>query len=1015
MISDEENSYYVFNVGNDDGFVIVSGDDRTPEILGYADNGHLYKDDMPDGLRYLLDGYAEQIEWMDSHGFDETYEACASRTSRKAPARTAIAPLIQTKWNQGTPYNAYCPILTDGTRTVTGCVATCMAQIMYYHKWPTSATASIPGYATRNGKFTLDGLDAFTFDWNNMLLVYGSANDTQKEAVAKLMQYCGYSLQMNYNTSSSALSESIAEALRLYFGYSNDIDYVKRNAYSYTEWIDLIYSELAASRPVALAGQAVGSGHSFVCDGYQGDDYFHINWGWGGTSDGYFRLTALNPEEQGIGGSSTLDGFSFGQDAVIGIHPASTGESTAVTQLTLVELQFEATDATNNMTFTRSSQSEDFTGIPLRFSMGCITPGENTFTVAAQVKDTAGDIKQTVTIESASLEFAYTYNFTNTIDLGKDLGDGTYYIYIVSCMGEAGAWQPSYGSAKLHYTAVISNNNLTLTTPVLVEGDNPTLVSISASPETPTLGDEVNVTARLTGGRSNYHDDLKLYVNGKVVMGKQADIPAGETVDVHFVYTPSAAGSNTLAIYAGNTKLGSEKTISVTDDGSTMALTLGLNATISNTYEDNGTTYYYGNGIRATITVTNSSTEHAYRGIVNCSVRTWDGDNYVGNATSYLVTVPKNNGTTDGSTNIPIVVDGLTPGGTYNLRITYYTVKDGKKQLAENEIQTVKYVMGNGYALYNADGSKSLHQASNNINAGSAYFVDMSGLSNTGSLNVTPSTNPNCLYLLDDDASTPTGLTAKNVVKGTMAENIALTDGNDFYSPIDFTATNISYTRTFTRAATTTGGWNTLYLPFDVSSVSASGNAIDWFHSDSDKGKDFWLKTMTGDDNGTVYFNHANSLKANTPYIIALPGKDFGEKQLTEKAITFSGSNASIKATTTGSLNGNSYKFCGSTVGQTLSDVYLLNNNGNKFIKGGVTLPAFRAWIEPVSISSLSRSTLIIGESDIQGIDEMQMTNDDIQVSEGWYTLDGRRIMHSQSSTLKKGIYIHNGKKLIIR
>ena len=973
---------------------------------------------MPDGLQYLLEGYAEQIAWLDGHDGND-----ATRAPYRAPARTPIAPLVKTKWNQDEPYNAYCPIKTDGDKTVTGCVATTMAQLMYYHKCPTGSTTAISGYATRNKLFTLDGLDATTFDWNDMLTTYGSsATDTQKAAVAKLMQYCGWALQMNYNTTSSAYSQSIAEGLKLYFGYSSGIDFVRRNAYSYTDWIDLLYSELANQRPVALGGQSTGGGHSFVCDGYQGDDYFHINWGWGGDSDGYFRLSALDPYEQGIGGSSTLDGFSYDQEAVIGIQPAKAGEAPAVTWLVLEGMQFDA-QGTASKTFTRSSSDADFTGIPLYFIVDCMTPGTTTFEMAAQVKDANGNLIQTIPVESGNLDFSQTYFVTNTITLGSNLSNGTYYIYLVSRVSGNTDWQPCYGSIVHHLTAVIADNTLTLTSPRVVKGDNPTLVSITTDPTSPTLGEEVNVTATVRGGNSDYYGDLLLYVNGSKVMGKQADIPAGETVSVHFTYTPSKAGDNTLAVYAGNTefkaetKIG-ETTVTVIDDGSTMALTLGLAATISNTYTDGSTTYYYGNGIRATITVTNSSTEYIYKGQVNCSIRTWDGDSYTGNATSYAVTVPK---ATDsehpGTYNIPIVIDGLKAGGTYNLRITYYTVVDSKKKLADNELQTDRLVMGEGYALGDATGSMScmsLYNSAPTVNCGSACFVDLTGISDPSSLSVTLSTNPNCLYLLAAGATTPAALDGKNVVKGSTAESITLVDGSDFYSPIDFTAENISYTRTFSFPATGSAGWNTLLLPFTVSKVtvadgSEGGKTVDWFHSDSETGKNFWLKTFTGDDVGTVYFDHADALTANTPYIIAVPGDTWGEEwQMTGKLVTFSATNATVSATKTATLSGNSYKFCGSTVGQTLSSGYALNAKGSLFVKvSDKSVPAFRTWIEAANVSSLSRSALDISSGLPNAI--TTMNHAPLTVNQN-YDLQGRRVNGSRPT-----IIINNGKKHFVK
>lgn len=1018
-----ESDYYVFNIGSNDGFVIVSGDDRVDAILGYADSGSLNEDAMPDGLRYLLDGYAEQMAWLDEHGVSEPTGTSGPYKAQRA-IRTAIAPLIKTHWDQGAPYNNLCPELvstndkgeTVTTKTVTGCVATAMAQIMYYHKYP-AASPVIPGYSTRNGKFTnLPSLPETTFSWNDMLLEYGgSATDTQKTAVATLMKYCGWALQMNYNTSSSAYSESIAEALRTIFGYSDDIDYAFRRSYSYTDWINLLYNELAAGRPVALGGQSMGGGHSFVCDGYQGDDYFHINWGWGGSSDGYFRLTSLNPEEQGLGGSSTLDGFSYGQDAIIGIRPPQSSETpTKATRLVLGALQFGASDATVIKTFTRSTTSDNFANIPLCFQLGCFLPGKNTFEVAAQVVNShTNAVEQTVSLSSDNLAFIYTYTYNKTAAFGANLGDGAYRINLVSRVADTDDWQPCYGAITYYLDAVIANNTLTLKVPFLATGITPTLVSggITVDNGSPTtLGEEVRLKASITGGSSDYHGILILKVNDKEVMGKQADIPANETVSVSFAYTPSTAGANTVAVWAYDTEISNgtelgDASINITDNGSTMALTLGLSADISNTYTKDETTYLYGNGIRATITVTNEDKTYDYKGTVNCSVRTWDGDSYIGNATSYAVTVPKN-----GSTSIPIVVDGLEAGKVYSLRITYYTVKDSKKKLADNEFQTPKYTMGNGYLVGNADGSTTLCQAANTISGlGKARYVDLTGISNPANISVTPSTNPNCLYLLAKGASVPNGLEGKNVVIDGAAESITLKDGNDFYSPIDFTAASISYERTFTLAAAGSSGWNTICLPFTVNTITCNNKTVDWFHSANDTGKNFWLRAFTSDDNGTVAFDYTNNMVANTPYIIAVPDSNWGtEYQMTDRPVTFSGSNAHIAATKTASVSGNNYKFCGSSATTSLTDGYVLN--GSNFVKLNSTrsVPPFRAWFEAVNISSLSRTSLVIVNSEETGISTMELANS----NDIWYTLSGLRL---DTKPTVKGIYIHNGKKEMIK
>ena len=180
---------YVFNVANNGGFIIVSNDDRTTPILGFSESGNLDPDNMPSNMRAWLQGYADEIAWMQKHDVkpNRLSKAPLSVGSHKTDD---IAPMVKTKWNQGSPYNNLCPIYSGSSRSVTGCVATAMAQVMKYHEWPKDETKSIPGYTTSGYKLTLDGLDPVTFDWANMLNVYGtSATAAQKTAVATLMKY----------------------------------------------------------------------------------------------------------------------------------------------------------------------------------------------------------------------------------------------------------------------------------------------------------------------------------------------------------------------------------------------------------------------------------------------------------------------------------------------------------------------------------------------------------------------------------------------------------------------------------------------------------------------------------------------------------------------------------------------------------------------------------------------------------------------------------------------------------
>lgn len=1038
--------YYVFNVGDNGGFVVVSGDDRTVDILGYADSGSISTDAVPDGLRYLLDGYAEQIAWLEEHsGSDGGSESATSHSQyRVAATRTAIAPLIATHWNQGTPYNNDCPEI-GGEKTVTGCVATSMAQLMYYHRYPTGDCKAIPGYtaSTKDSNknsydLTVAGVSAASFSWKDMALTYSSTDTgTAAEAVAQLMHYCGVSLQMVYglrdNGGSSSYSECIPEALKYYFGYDGGVRHAYRQNYSYVEWVNLIYNELANGRPVALGGQSMGGGHSFVCDGYDTDDYFHINWGWGGNSDGYFRLSVLQPREQGIGGSSTLDGFSFSQDAVIGIQPPVAGNKDYC--LSLEALWFDSSDdASSSKTYTREAETDDFTGISLYYAVFNYATDSRKFEYAIVLAD-AEDNSVCTLYESSELltGFNARHKVTASVTIPSTVEDGTYYIKVMSRPSTDDSWQECFDGDRYQLTAVVSDNTLTITVPIAatVVPTDATIAITTDSEYYLKQGYEQQVTASITGGAADYHGNIILGVNGDAVMGKMVDIPAGQTVDVYFSFIPTSTGEYELSLYTSRssstgkvsgTQIGSNTTVTIAASDATDDLDLEFTATIDNPTSDGK---LYGNALRATVTVSNASTAKSYAGKMNCSVRKWtsvdNGDNTTTwswegiGVTYYPLVVAK-----EGSTEIKIARDGLETGALYSVRITYQRSK-AEGNVAEgihlgldtNGVGSLEVT--NGYSLGDATGATTIYPPAETIDAGTACFVDLRHIGSTEGLTVTPSSNPNCLYLLADGAATPDGLDGKNVVTGSSAASITLTDGNDFYTPVAFTAANISYTRTFDVAANETEGWNTIMLPFTVSSISCEKiGTVDWFHSADDTGN-FWLRAFTGDGASSVTFDYTDTMEANTPYIIAVPDDRWGPAwQMTGRTVTFSGKDAELSATATASVSGNSYKFCGSTVASTLSNVYLLNSSGSTFVKTTTATKskAFRGWFDAVSISSLSRSALYIASPETSGIGTIDYNDATTTGPAYWYTLDGRRLSAKPTA---RGMYIHQGKKYIIQ
>ncbi|MCH5223394.1 MAG: C10 family peptidase [Muribaculaceae bacterium] len=325
---DGQASLYVFDQGKT-GFVVLSADDSTVPVLGYSETSNFDINNLPPALEGWLNQYNEQIEYMRVNGFASDVNTRVSLPSSWTP----IGPLLKTTWDQNRPYNNLCPTI-NGTRTPTGCVATAMAQVMNYFQYPekgqgsityeyNAGTSMVPIYQNLSMDF-----GATTFEWDNMLDNYSGDvqySTTQANAVATLMKAAGYAVQMNYYPGQSgAVSGYIPGAMVRYFNYDPSAMFVSRSEKTYTEWATLIYNNLKNVGPVIYDGDtAMSGGHSFVCDGYQGNGYFHFNWGWAGTSDGYFLLDALNPPALGTGGAA--GGFNFRQDVVVNVMPPKAG------------------------------------------------------------------------------------------------------------------------------------------------------------------------------------------------------------------------------------------------------------------------------------------------------------------------------------------------------------------------------------------------------------------------------------------------------------------------------------------------------------------------------------------------------------------------------------------------------------------------------------------------------------------------------------------------------------------
>ena len=294
-----EACFYVFNAGTT-GFVIVSADDRFRPIVGYSDEGTFATENASPELMFYLDKIVEARTSRTAVIIDRTAEEWQSVMANgqllSRNGGRGVDYLCTTKWNQDSPYNLYAPEASSGPggRCYAGCVATAMSQVMKYWDHPLQGSGShsyyCQGYGTQSANF-----GATTYDWEHMPDRLGGTTQQEIEAVALLMYHCAVSVDMGFSPSGSgANSWDVPYAIRHYFSYSNQASLKSRDEYSLVNWQNMLKDQFDLGWPVYYSGFSNSGGHAFVCDGYDDSDLFHFNWGWGGSSDGWFVIDEID-------------------------------------------------------------------------------------------------------------------------------------------------------------------------------------------------------------------------------------------------------------------------------------------------------------------------------------------------------------------------------------------------------------------------------------------------------------------------------------------------------------------------------------------------------------------------------------------------------------------------------------------------------------------------------------------------------------------------------------------------
>lgn len=476
---------YVFNYDGG-GYVIVSGDDRTADILGFSENGHIDADRLPVNMRNWLQGYATKIERIPVTAVPHR------KATTRGGSKANIATKMKTEWGQSNPYDLHTPELAFKWKTkdtivhaATGCVATAMSMVMHYYQYPSKLKKAIASYegtcdipvtdgetedTIKNVKWKTEDIAAGTsIDWDHMTDKYNrKSTDEEKEAVSRIMQYSGCAAQMDYGyDGSSADNGRMMVGLKEVFGY-NDVYMLNDFEFDDQGWVEAVYHEMSEAGPVLFGGQSpTNGGHEFVLDGYMskdGKDYFYVNWGWDGEDNGYMLLSVMEPgwifDDDG-----NPERFTEYQDMVCGLGHDGKGYTTVpnlVFYADMMEFGVEGKE------YSRSKKFDPFQVTDYYITFGNYHLPELTSKAALGVFDSNNKlVVKTILSEEDGISMPiYNYvlcapdpsNKNDSFPIGSGLDDGTYTIKLLCAEPNTEDWIPMQNAEKISLQMTVSGN-----------------------------------------------------------------------------------------------------------------------------------------------------------------------------------------------------------------------------------------------------------------------------------------------------------------------------------------------------------------------------------------------------------------------------------------------------------------------------------------------------------------------------------------------------------------------------
>ena len=995
-------AFYVFNFANNGGFVIAAGDDRVSPILGYSYEGSFDPQNVPVNMENWLKFYTKQINAVQASNIEMPVMHMSDGS--KKPYRHTIPMLMTTKWNQTAPYYNDTPKYPgDYEHRPTGCVATAMAQVVYYHKWPQGETKAVPAYEFvddpglgGDGQTKkVDALPATTFDWDNMLDEYGyNADQKSKKAVAELMRYCGQIVNMGYHPwASGAYTFDIARGLRTYFGYDKGAKYIEHSGYTESQWEEIVYNELVNNRPVLYSGAAEAGGHQFVCDGYE-NEYFHFNWGWGGVSDGYFKLNVLNPNQEGVVGGNDMD-FSQDQSIVIGVQAPIEGSKhpTEAVRIGSVKL-------TKNFDGKLKKNNVGRVTIYLKALLGINLEQNEAAEVGFGLFNGNDELLEVTKTEQKWMQPGGYENWKvlqYSLSVGsktKDViaNDGTYYL------------RPIIKFNNEDYKMMENAENVYLELQV-----NGMEVQVTPYPVAyATFSDEriegtvytqarTSIKATIQNTGEDFEGILYLTQDGKVEQAAADRIfmKKGEKKEVSLVFSPFNEGEHTFGLCLNGNVLSNDVTVNVIKS-ETIGASLEINPELNITSD--------GNYFDIPVEITNKSASNAYISNIVATLYQKSGYSYIiKSETTVPVEIEES-----GKATINVHFDDLEFNKIYYLGFANYQYGNLKIYGGTDKNGTPKKV----FSKYKTADAINYYDAAGNmeykvVNEGETFEIPATACyvnvpKNISGRTFVTSSNPNCIYNIRQGVST-SQFTDKNITVMGRASMLNLTNTAEFYCPEILSADEINLTYTVDNSMTV------VFFPFIPESVTVDGVAlVKATSADELATADYAFMPIMAEEEGKIYCEFDASVPESAPSVL------YVKKELVGKNIVFSANKVAVDFSKN-FVRGSYYNIHASNTTATFTDIY--GFGVKEFRSDILTAKPFSAYLTAVGSTDVKSVQVVYPDGVLDtGIEEIDADMVGKMVS--IYSIDGVKVRTAQYGDkmlegLPSGLYIVNGKKFV--